>query len=1303
MAAMRGPRLQVGSAAWVTEERASALQIADSEVEEFTYSAGNEFDWLNEHMASIFNENETNIAETFKTPGKLRGKTPRTVRKVQPGEPRVPLSNVFGATPTSTATRFTHQLGKSQTPRLEPGSPSPVKANSPRRNVFSPKPQSQPATQDSGYYGSQDVVSMDAHLAGVNDILHVDHATLHAPNPIPPKSPTRTIAFESPNKTFRTAEEDKTTRVLADDKGSVPASPFEAQKPTATDDAVTSPLASRHTPSSSVRAQLEPETIDEVKEIETQPDEPSPGNARSPSDGSSPIRPVVRKSSLNFASLPAREPLAAGKSAGARVSRTSHLDHNTTSYYNRHTGGKSLGNYAKQDETDDEDEDEDHDEMDVDDFPSIPTQESHETHDLAVHHNKTYTQRLQDQINMLGKSQPNGSRPSKSIHSLTSLQQPMSAASQSVQGSKSPSPKSPSPKKQEMTTTPGAFPEDDDDDWIDPPVVEAALPEPEASNTRPIFPKSNSTELMEGIHKDMVAVAEPVQVETNGSRSPLPSASPMPQRPSIFGHGKAASVSAVPTMSTYEHNDGSPLKKTVSVSNPALAMATVLENGHSQTPTKSPSRGFRDSPLKQVKNKLSSILKSSKGLLASSAAISAEGKSSILSPSTTRLGHYPAPSTESIVPKGSFDSQRMEVDSPSSRRAVSPTRPVPRRTRASVEREKEEKRREKEAMHMAEQMDKLEKAREQEREKVRVFSKEQEKIIAMEKQFASKKESEHPAPKETPKPTRTSPRKVKGQEQTVTKPTDQDVDMFDAPSTIPPPSASRSVGPGQSIRNKEIRRPGKPRKETQTKAKQAPTVIRVNTGSQHSQFQPSSSAMSASFQDTGSQSQQQLGSKASKATVQTKPSMPSLKSSTTSNGRPKALDTAARKKEQDDREAQRRREAKAEFERKRAVAQEESKKQELQRRQEAERQRKEREQAEAKKNTQRQAAIEKAKQTRAPPPAVRSQPNGPPDHSTAQDRFGSSQRDERQPARPPSRMNSGIYRQEDTGRPVSTVLSNASKAGPKRALGQDGNEAGQARHAPSYGGPQYQAKDAKRRRTSDDYTDELEMDNPPNIKGPPVRPSGAFKKDLQAKSVFQNGYSNVPQGATRDLFKATVTSQHTTQTKTAHPLDMAQISKGAIPFAPTSNSAGQPFKTPARPNGVKPPPKSALRSSPRFQNGESIELPEIMTDDEDEDDDDDAHGMTVAAWVDSPDLRRALMRQETMDPSQIFGPPAPLNMDEVFSKSKDKFHKFRARTSSANWSGADRLTEEDIRKDLAARDKMRREGGWSYELGREMM
>lgn len=58
MAMRGGPRLPVGSAAWIAEERTAALNIAHSEVDEFSFSARNEIDWLNEHMAEIFSENQ---------------------------------------------------------------------------------------------------------------------------------------------------------------------------------------------------------------------------------------------------------------------------------------------------------------------------------------------------------------------------------------------------------------------------------------------------------------------------------------------------------------------------------------------------------------------------------------------------------------------------------------------------------------------------------------------------------------------------------------------------------------------------------------------------------------------------------------------------------------------------------------------------------------------------------------------------------------------------------------------------------------------------------------------------------------------------------------------------------------------------------------------------------------------------------------------------------------------------------------------------------------------------------------------
>ena len=54
----RTTRLQVGSVAWIEEERNAAQQLIEAEVEEFTFSARNELDWLNEHMAEIFDENQ---------------------------------------------------------------------------------------------------------------------------------------------------------------------------------------------------------------------------------------------------------------------------------------------------------------------------------------------------------------------------------------------------------------------------------------------------------------------------------------------------------------------------------------------------------------------------------------------------------------------------------------------------------------------------------------------------------------------------------------------------------------------------------------------------------------------------------------------------------------------------------------------------------------------------------------------------------------------------------------------------------------------------------------------------------------------------------------------------------------------------------------------------------------------------------------------------------------------------------------------------------------------------------------------
>ncbi|KAK7956178.1 uncharacterized protein PG986_005400 [Apiospora aurea] len=504
---------------------------------------------------------------------------------------------------------------------------------------------------------------------------------------------------------------------------------------------------------------------------------------------------------------------------------------------------------------------------------------------------------------------------------------------------------------------------------------------------------------------------------------------------------------------------------------------------------------------------------------------------------------------------------------------------------------------------------------------------------------------------------------------------------------MPPPSVSRPLAPPPSAtKGREIKRPIRPTRELAGKTTQPRTMIRVNLGSQQPQFHPSSSTATPNMNEPSSSSgpQSQLKLKQSQSSLHSKASAQNLNSSISSSGRPKALEMAERKKERDEREAQRKQEAKAEMERKKAATQEEKRRQEQQKRLEAERQKDEERkqaaaQAEAKKNAQRQAMLEKAKQTRAPPPAARSV-NGQPEFKSL---------NQNEPNRPPSRMTTHRS-QEDLGR---SVLQNTAKPPSKRPLQQDN-------------------KDSKRMRMTSEF-DDLEMEHQPSLQGPPVRPSNGLKKvtaatmlpqsqkpskprELPGKSMFPAG------GANRDLYKTSVNGQQV-QSKTAHPLDMAQVSKGNIPFAP--NPAGpSTHKTPARPMGVtgaKSVAKSATRSSPRFQNGDEIELEEIDTDEDDSDNEDRKE--MFASWTDSPALREALAGQEKVDPMTIFGAPAPLNMEAVFSKSKDRFHKFRARTSSANWSGPDGLTEEEIRKDLAAREKLRRDGAWSYDMGKELV
>ena len=185
------------------------------------------------------------------------------------------------------------------------------------------------------------------------------------------------------------------------------------------------------------------------------------------------------------------------------------------------------------------------------------------------------------------------------------------------------------------------------------------------------------------------------------------------------------------------------------------------------------------------------------------------------------------------------------------------------------------------------------------------------------------------------------------------------------------------------------------------------------------------------------------------------------------------------------------------------------------------------------------------------------------------------------------------------------------------------------------------------------------------------------------------------------MHRSTVLSQHQAQhPKTPHANDLGRSLNARAVFAeapnpPQSAASQHGGHLTSRLQGQKSIGIVHPKSSPQYPNGDSIELPEIATDSEDSDDENG--DFVPPAWADSPALRDLLRRQQLTDPATVFGPIAPLMMEEVFKGSKDRHARFRARTSSANWNGPDRLTEEEKRRDHEAREQLQREGAWTFK------
>jgi hypothetical protein len=842
---------------------------------------------------------------------------------------RQPLSDVFSATPRAGPSpfrqaHFEKPVSTFQVAEDQPRPPKPA-AQAAKRNTehqIVTKPILNYAA-DSGYFGSQWAdATQTIDATQPNEPADI-HSSLRTASPLPGIVPSlveddvvrgRDSDRRTTEASFQSAKEEQ-TRNLSVEAPSKPESPKPGPGPKEIQTTLReSPLQKRTQKNPSPRKQSprrptavveSPPKVALVEETVSAREDEHLDEAQSPSVGSSPIRPMVRKSSLNFASLPAREPITK-KSIGKRVSRTSQLEQSRTSYYGRATGGKSLGNIIQESEHDLEG-----DETVLNENGQHDTDTDDSSKMLRLH-NKTSTQRLQDQISMLGKSQSNARPPSKSIANAGMVQsqtsQPNIASTLHESTQQRPlEPGSPQPRP---FAAPGAFPNDEDDFWVG--AAKAGLPERSVFSPRAQMIKSHSTDVMEGIHAIDITGGEQFNNPKRGGEkvqmSPFREPAIPERTTSTLGQIKSTSTSVL--RSPRKAGESSEHQKLISVSNPNPS----TESASSTTPPKSPSRSQRGSPLKAAKDKFSSILKTSRGLFASSAAVSAEAKTATMSPATSRLGFSSQPSFEEVLQNSqAYQAQDIYCKNQNSHHILhSPEKASTRKNRDSIEREERRRdeearvlREAKEAQKMADQLDK---ARQKVKEEARIYHLEQERVAAMQKEITARKEEEKLAKASqanVPRVTRSSPHKTKAQleaEGIAAAATNTDVlpnkdaEMSDIPA-IPRPTPSQAAPRSKpQIGRPPAKRPLKPAKEPLTKAK-PPTVIRVDTGSQRGhQYHPSTATLAATLQESLSApaagSSQGLKHKPSTSSIQRKASTSSFKSAAT-----KALEAAARKKE----------------------------------------------------------------------------------------------------------------------------------------------------------------------------------------------------------------------------------------------------------------------------------------------------------------------------------------------------------------------------------------------------------------------
>lgn len=950
---------QIGSAQWISEEQENINRFGNQEVEDFLFAARNEVDWLNEHMAEVFSTNQLcvsinlysrrckltvdrNVTEIFKTPGKLRGKTPRTTRKRNPLENRLvsvstcaaiiplltsiqPLSDVFSANIRSNPSPLhVTQVFKAfiACEVSEDLTSAPLKVPEAGASRFAKQ------NADSGYHGmTEDEMDIDPvpSTAITTESNHAEssHIALQVPD-VKPAGTRPSDDRRTTEGSFHSATEELTSRVAPKPSPlrDVPAAE-NTNEEHSEEDIQLAPITEVPLAEVDVITETQGEHTEKDSLLDV---DPAVDDSPLSSGGSSPVRPLVRKSSLTFASLPAREPLTTKKSIGARVSRTSHLDQskvnplNRGSIFGRFTGGKSLGGTQQQPQEDESRMDDDekidrggHNDEDVemvdDERPALTREESDGDAKITKLHNKSSTQRLHERINMLGQSQP--PRPTKSIPATATVAVQASYPDLTSTGVEEIQALERSNALLPKQNTARPIDDDDDDDWIKPPPPQLneqrhtqLSKEFSAAVTEDVSAKNSNGSYESGLGPH----------ERHEAKEPLPSSQSKVTSKQSNGLVLAKSTSAPNLISPSRVTTAT--EKTHEVDNSASnqvpsSLTDTDQMAQPKTTAGSPtSRRHLDGPLSASKSKLQSIMKTARGLFTSSAGISAQAKMETFSPRSMR-SRGPA--------QGPIHSARTDVGLyPDLQNAKAefnmvddiPGNPLKKcerlRTRCSTE--KEDMRREKEVNDRERVESELEKARENERQKAAKYKDElnktacSKKIAPFEQEQAT--EGTVSAPSQPQAATRKSPRRLQNRgeprsEIEVTQSSAINAVQEEAADTmlaLPPRMQTHS----QIQRPKDFRRPVKPAREAAPKPKPQPVAIRVGTLSQRIPL--NNTILSSTLQDSLPPPQSQPAGvvrKPSSASIQTSVSGISQKSSVSSTStKPKALLAAERKKEQ---------------------------------------------------------------------------------------------------------------------------------------------------------------------------------------------------------------------------------------------------------------------------------------------------------------------------------------------------------------------------------------------------------------------